>query len=682
MPALPSPVHPAWLPSEALRALGSRRVVVRGEGLLVETVAAETQNACARFGGVATFLPSAAENAEGTESAADIPAADLVFSLAPQREELGDEGFEIARTSGDVTTVHAAAPAGLLYGFFHVVRLGEAAFAADLPSGGVQKPALSRRMADHWDNVDVEPTMGQVERGYAGGSIFWEAGRLREDLSRVRSYARLLAACGINAVSVNNVNVHRTEAHLLTDRLGDVEKLAEVFRPYGIRVHLSVNFASPLVLGGLSTADPLDPAVRTWWAATTAEVYARIPDFGGYVVKADSEGQPGPFGYGRTHADGANTLADALAPFGGVVHWRAFVYNHRQDWRDRSTDRARAAHDHFAPLDGNFRENAILQVKHGPIDFQTREPISPVIAAMPTTRLAVELQATQEYTGQQKHVCYLAPMWSEVLGFAPWGENGDTVADVARGLVVVSNVGDDQFWTGHPLAQANLYAFGRLAWDPTADPAAILDEWIGLTFPTGAVDEDGQLPQLRESLHAMMDESWLTYEKYTAPLGVGFMVRPGQHYGPDVDGYEYTPWGTYHFADREGIGVDRTSATGTGYAAQYPKPWSETYEAVEQCPDELLLFFHHVPYRHQLHSGKSVIQHIYDTHFEGADLAAAIRDQWRRIADLPVVPEDVRHRMAERLDEQVRCAEEWRDQINTYFYRKSGIPDAHGRTIY
>ena len=480
MPALPSSVHPAWLPPEALRALGSRRVLVHGEGLLVETVAAEAQLACARYGGVATHLPAIDESAESAASAADAPDADLVLSLAPQRAELGDEGFTIARTSGGVTTVEAAKPAGLLYGFFHVVRLGEAAFADEVPSGGVHKPALSRRMADHWDNVDVEPTMGQVERGYAGGSIFWEAGRLREDLSRVRCYARLLAACGINAVSVNNVNVHRTEAHLLTDRLGDVEKLADVFRPYGIRVHLSVNFASPIALGGLSTADPLDPAVRAWWAATTAEVYARIPDFGGYVVKADSEGQPGPFRYSRTHADGANALADALAPFGGVVHWRAFVYNHRQDWRDRSTDRARAAHDHFAPLDGSFRENAILQVKHGPIDFQTREPVSPVIAAMPATRLAVELQATQEYTGQQKHVCYLAPMWREVLGFAPWGENGGTVADVARGarqdgggLVVVSNVGDDRFWTGHPLAQANLYAFGRLAWDPAADPAAL-----------------------------------------------------------------------------------------------------------------------------------------------------------------------------------------------------------------
>jgi alpha-glucuronidase len=283
-----------------------------------------------------------------------------------------------------VTVVRADEPAGLLYGLFHVVRLGESAFGADRPAEA-HRPALERRMLDHWDNVDVHPVMGQVERGYSGGSIFWRDGDLREDLSRVRAYARLLAACGVNAVTVNNVNVHATETRLLTDRLGDIATIAGLLRPYGIRVHLSVSFAAPVTVGGLPTADPLDEAVRRWWAATTRRVYETIPDFGGYVVTADSEGQPGPLTYGRSHADGANLLAEALAPHGGVVRWRAFVYNHRQDWRDRSTDRARAAFDHFAPLDGQFRDNAILQVKYGPMDFQTREPVSPVIAAMPCT---------------------------------------------------------------------------------------------------------------------------------------------------------------------------------------------------------------------------------------------------------------------------------------------------------
>jgi alpha-glucuronidase len=677
------PVHPAWLPPEACRAVGARHVLGCGAGPLAETVAGEAHSACTRFGGVATWLRGHADAGAAGESgrpdlvlvlgrSARLPAHLAAAVERCRADSLGAEGFSLGRSDG-VTVVLADEPAGLLYGFFHVVRLGETAFGADRPARA-HRPAMRLRMLDHWDNVDVHPVMGQVERGYAGGSIFWLAGRAHPDLARVRAYARLLAATGVNAVSVNNVNVHRTEAHLLTDRLGEVAALADVFRPYGIRVHLSVSFAAPMVLGGVATADPLDPGVRDWWEHTTSDVYGLIPDFGGYLVKADSEGQPGPFRYGRGHADGANLLAGALAPFGGVVHWRAFVYNHRQDWRDRSTDRARAAHDHFAPLDGQFRENVILQVKHGPLDFQPREPVSPVIAALPHTRLAVEFQVTQEYTGQQRHVCYLGPMWSEVLGFRPWGDDGPAVAQVAGELAAVSNVGDDPFWTGHPLAQANLYAFGRLAWDPGIDPAAILDEWISLTF---APDTTGEL---RATLHAMLDESWRTYEQYTAPLGVGFMVRPGHHYGPDVDGYEYTPWGTYHFADRDGVGVDRTAATGTGFAAQFPAPWSAVYESPERCPDELLLFFHHVSYDHVLHSGSTVIQHIYDTHFAGARRTHELRALWRRIAD--AVTEDVAARVAERLDEQVRCAEEWRDQVNAYFHRKSGVPDAHGRQLY
>nr|WP_312886961.1 alpha-glucuronidase [Actinocrinis puniceicyclus] len=688
-------VHDAWLPSESFRALGARRVLVRGGGTLVETVVREAEAACERHGGSvrhqahgdrapADSVPGDGGSGDGTPGDG---AFDLILALgraaAPswaaagiERDgTLGAEGYALARRGG-VTVVLADEPAGLLYGFFHVVRLGEAAFA-DAFAAQRHEPALRERMLDHWDNVDVHPVTRQVERGYSGGSIFWRDGVARGDHDRVRAYARLLAACGINAVAVNNVNVHATETRLLTDRLGDVAAIADLLRPYGIRVHLSVNFASPVALGGLPTADPLDEAVRSWWAETTRRVYASIPDFGGYVVKADSEGQPGPFGYGRSHAEGANLLAEALAPFGGTVHWRAFVYDHRQDWRDRSTDRARAAYDHFTPLDGLFRQNAVLQAKYGPMDFQAREPVSPVLAAMPATRLAVEFQATQEYTGQQWHVCYLGPLWSEVLGFRPWGPDGRTVAEVAAAsggaLVAVSNAGADRFWTGHPLAQANLYAFGRLAWDPRLDPIAVLDEWITLTFPgcSSAQSEAGE--RLRGTLHAMMDESWRTYEQYTAPLGVGFMVRPGHHYGPDVDGYEYTSWGTYHFADRDGLGVDRTRATGTGFTGQYPKPWSDTYESLDQCPDELLLFFHHVPYTHLLHNGSTVIQHIYDTHFSGVERVARMRLAWEQIEADGLVDRDLFARVRDRLDEQLRCAREWRDQINTYFHRKSGI---------
>ncbi|MEV4545268.1 alpha-glucuronidase [Micromonospora echinaurantiaca] len=701
-------VHPAWLPPEAFRALGARRTLVTGDGPLVETVYREVAQACASYGGGVRRSGSddggdPVDLVLALTSAGPLPAAaeEVAAGRRQRAGTLGAEGFLLARHC-DVTVVLAEQPAGLLYGLFQVVRLGESAFGAGHPPRS-HRPATRLRMLDHWDNVDVHPVMGQVERGYAGGSIFWRDG-VRRDLSRVRDYGRLLAAVGVNAVSVNNVNVHATEARLLTDRLDDVAAIADVLRPYGIRVHLSVTFAAPVLLGGLPTADPLDERVRTWWAGTTRRVYERIPDFGGYVVKADSEGQPGPFSYGRSHADGANLLADALAPFSGVVHWRAFVYNHRQDWRDRTTDRARAAFDHFAPLDGRFRDNVILQVKHGPMDFQPREPVSPVIAAMPATRLAVEFQVTQEYTGQQRHVCYLGPWWSEVLRFGPWGDGGPTVAAVATGardggspgggLVAVSNVGDDPYWTGHPLAQANLYAFGRLAWDPGLDPVAVLDEWIDLTFPppaaASATATAGSGPSetggagdhdlVRRTLHEIMDYSWRSYERYTAPLGVGFMVRPGTHYGPDVDGYEYTPWGTYHFADRDGVGVDRTRATGTGFTGQYPPPWSEVYESLDRCPDELLLFFHHVPYGHVLRSGTTVIQHIYDTHFAGVTEVAAIRRRWERLAAL--LDPALHARVAERLDEQLRCAEEWRDQVNTYFFRKSGVPDVHGRRIH
>jgi alpha-glucuronidase len=636
-------VNAAWLPPRALRHLENRRAVVRSSGIVAETVVEEIAAAGGRV----------VHKGTGTDP------ADLHLESG---YGVGEQ-FSLQRRDG-VTYVRAGDGNGLLYGFFEVVRRGEAVFGADFPPEE-HRPAMRRRMLDHWDNVDVHPVMGQVERGYSGGSIFWDAGRLTDDLDRVSAYARLIAATGINAVSVNNVNVSATAARLLTDRLDDVAALADRFRRYGIRTHLSVSFASPVLLGGLPTADPLDPDVRTWWADAAARVYARIPDFGGFVVKADSEGQPGPFRYGRDHADGANVLADALAPHGGVVHWRAFVYNHRQDWRDRSTDRARAAYDHFAPLDGRFRDNAVVQVKYGPIDFQPREPVSPVILAMPNTALAVEFQVTQEYTGQQRHACYLGPQWSGLLAW-------DRVAEVAAagdGIVAVSNVGADPYWTGHPLAQANLYAFGRLAWNPRLDPAAILDEWTDLTFG----------PHLREPLHDILDHSWRAYESYTAPLGVGFMVRPGHHYGPDVDGYEYTPWGTYHFADRDGVGVDRTRATGTGFTGQYPPPWRDVYEHVDTCPDELLLFFHHVPYGHVLHDGRTVVQYIYDTHFAGAAEAERMRDRW---GGVELTDADLHARVSALLDEQVRSAAEWRDQVNTYFFRKSGVPDAHGRRIH
>jgi alpha-glucuronidase len=540
------------------------------------------------------------------------------------------------------------------------------------------RTASRLRMVSHWDNLD-----GTVERGYAGNSIFFAGGQVTSDLRRVRDYARLLASVGVNAVCVNNVNVTAEAAQLLTRaHLPRLARLAGVFRDYGIRLFLSVGFDSPVVISGLRSADPLDPLVGSWWRRQAAEVYEWIPDLGGFMVKADSESRPGPSGYGRSQADGANVLAAALRPFGGVVVWRAFVYDCWQDWRDRSTDRARACYDTFMPLDGAFDENVIVATKLGPVDFQVREPPSPLLTALRQTSQAVEVQITQEYTGQQKDLCFLLPQWHQVMCATTDIDGRETtLAGIVSGretgrpyggITGVANVGDDPSWTGHVLAQANLYAFGRMAWDPGIDPRTVAAEWAAQTF--------GPCQPAVSLVTEMLLDSWRIYESYTAPLGVGWMVTPGTHYGPSIDGYEYSRWGTYHYADRDGIGVDRTTATGTGFTAQYSPDQAALYENVASCPDELLLFFHHVPYHHRLKSGKTVIQHIYDAHFEGAEGAQRLLDTWLSLAGSidPVRFSQVRG----RLERQVANATEWRDVVNSYFFRKSGIPDELGRKIF
>ncbi|MCI2237253.1 hypothetical protein MN205_01920 [Kineococcus sp. TRM81007] len=674
-----------WLPARGAARLATARTTVLGDDPVTATLREDLQVLAAHAGApgaadgsrrlLVGALPELSEQALGPALAGALESADVPAG----------EGFAVLARDGEVLLT-AARPAGLRHGLGWLTRR----FAGGWPDTDVthvEEPRVDLRVLDHWDNMTDGP-MGVVERGYAGDSIFFADGRVRTgaaDLARVRDYARLISSIGVNAVCLNNVNVHATEAHLLDEHLGDVARLAAVLDAHGVRTLLSVDFSAPISLGGLDTADPLDERVAAWWAETTKRVATTLPGFGGYVVKADSENRPGPHTYGRTHADGANVLAAALAPFEALVLWRCFVYDCHQDWRDRSTDRARAAHDHFAGLDGEFAPNAVLQVKNGPMDFQVREPVSPLLGALPRTGVAVEFQITQEYTGQQKHLCHLGTQWSEVLRFdlnAHGGGEPLRVADVATrsrrqggsptGIVGVANVGTDTNWTGHALAQANLYAFGRLAWNPELDPRDVLDEWVEQTFelPSGLAGE----------LVELMARSWSVYESYTAPLGVGWMVRPGHHYGPDIDGYEYTPWGTYHFADRDGIGVDRTAATGTGYAAQYPAGWARVYEDVTTCPDELLLFFHHVPYGHVLRSGTTVVQHVYDTHFAGVEAVEGFAATWQRIA--AHVPGTVSRNVTERFGEQLRSAREWRDQVNTYFFRKSGVPDATGRRIH
>ena len=432
---------------------------------------------------------------------------------------------------------------------------------------------------------------GSIERGYAGRSIFTKTGN-HDRPGRVEDYTRLMASVGLNGIVLNNVNVHSRETRLITrELLPDVAKLADLFRKYGVKVFLSINYSSPIELGGLNTADPLDGRVQSWWREKAAEIYEYIPDFGGFLVKADSEFRPGPFTYGRNHAEGANMLAAALKPYGGLVIWRCFVYNCRQDWRDRATDRANAAYDNFMPLDGRFDDNVILQVKNGPMDFQVREPVSPLIGGLKKTNFMLELQVTQEYTGQQRHICYLAPMWKDVLEFDTYSNgSGSTAArllsdppeGMLTGMAGVSNIGDDMNWTGHDLAQANLYCFGRLAWNPQLTAEEIAGEWVMQTF--------GSDPAVVDTITGMLLDSYHIYESYTSPLGIGWMVNPGHHYGPNVDGYEYSAWGTYHRADHKGLGIDRSVAAGTGFAGRYLPPNSTMFENVETCPEELLLF--------------------------------------------------------------------------------------------
>lgn len=537
-------------------------------------------------------------------------------------------------------------------------------------------PTMPLRMMNHWDDMN-----GSIERGYSGHSFFYEDYEILYN-DRTEMYARLMASIGVNAIVINNVNVHEKETYLITDvYLDKVKKYAELFARYGMKLFLSVNFAAPMELGNLPVSDPLDSDVAAWWQKAVKHVYEVIPEFGGFLVKADSEGRPGPFTYGRTHADGANMLAKVLAPYGGIVVWRCFVYNCGQDWRDKKTDRARAAYDHFMELDGTFDDNVILQIKNGPMDFQVREPVSPLFGGLKKTNMMLEVQIAQEYTGQQIDLCYLIPMWKEILAFDTYGNGeGTTVEQVVSGrsygqsvcgMAGVINTGDDENWTGNELAAANLYGFGRLAMEASLTAEEIAEEWSRLTLADSREVTDIVVP--------MLCGSWATYEKYNAPLGIGWMVTPHYHYGPDVDGYEYDRWGTYHRADLYGIGVDRTE-DGTGYVSQYKEPWRSIYADRETCPEELLLFFHHVPYTYVLKSGKTLIQHIYDTHFEGVEEVEAMQEKWKALKGL--VSDRVFACVSERFERQLVNAREWRDRVNTYFLRKCGIPDEKGRTIY
>ena len=578
----------------------------------------------------------------------------------------------------DGLAIDSKSGAGILYGVFDILR--SIACGKDVStvysSGKTVRPSNPLRMLNHWDNMS-----GDIERGYSGNSFFFE----NDDIvinERTEDYARLIASVGINGVVINNVNVKNAASYLITDRFFDkVAKLGEIFAGYGIRLFLSLNYASTIEIGGLDSADPLDEKVIAWWKTKMAEIFEKVPTLGGFLVKADSEGRPGPFTYGRTQADGANMLADIVKEHGGIIIWRCFVYNCQQDWRDRKTDRARAGYDSFMPMDGDYHDNVILQIKNGPMDFQIREPISPLLGGLRKTNQMLEVQIAQEYTGHQIDLCYLIPEFKEILGFRTYcSETNDTVADIISGetfgskfsgIAAVTNTGNDFNWTGNYLAGANLFGFGRLAFDTDLSSEQIAEEFVRMT-----ISRDDAI--VKEIVSILLPSREI-YERYTSPLGIGWMVQPGVHYGCSVDGYEYDRWGTYHRADHLGIGVDR-SDKGTGYAMQYNEPNASVYNDPEKCPDELVLFFHHLPYTHKLHSGKTVIQHIYDTHFEGYEEAQDLAKKWNLLKGR--IDDEIFENVSERFTRQLSNAREWCDQVNSYFFRKSGIPDEKGRQIW
>jgi alpha-glucuronidase len=585
---------------------------------------------------------------------------------------LNDEGF-IIKNAGDNIIITGKSDIGVLYGVFHFLRLLQMnTHLAHLDV--TENPAIKLRMLNHWDNPSQDPGKSTVGATHAGNSIFkWYD--LPNIDPRYIDYARMLASVGTNGTVLNDVNTAKNGMEgwkLLTpEYLPKMKALAGVFRQYGIKLYISVNFFSPVLIANLDTADPLNSKVITWWNNKAAEIYSEIPDLGGFLVKADSEGEPGPMKYNRTHADGANLLANALLPFGGTVLWRAFVYGHNQ------TDRARQAYDIFKPLDGAFSQNALLQIKNGPLDFQVREPVSPLFGAMPQTGQMLELQITQEYTGQNKHVCYLVPQWKEILDFDTYAMGkrstikkiigGRSNGTGPSGISAVSNIGQQQNWTGHLLAQANAYGFGRLAWNPDLSSEQITKEWIYQTF--------GHNPRVHKVISEILLTSWKSYEDYTSPLGVGMMCNKG-----GKRGHFFPAPATrtkYHMGDKGGVGYDRTTATGSGYINQYFPPKSSQYENIKTCPDELLLFLHHVKYTHKLKSGKTVIQHIYDSHYDGVEQVIGYKEKWLSLQGF-IDSQRFEHVLS-KLEEQIQYAEEWRDSINGYFYELSNIPDQMNR---
>lgn len=671
----------AWLrfPRKQSRPPLPTRVETTGRGVVSQAAAQELQNDLeALYGADAVQSLS---DARGKIVLGTVDEINRKYPGLLASATVGADAYVLRRAQyqgADLLAIAGGSERGEIYGAFALLRrLTTGTDVAHLDER--DEPAYPIRWVDEWDNFD-----GSIERGYAGRSIFFDAGRVRNEMGPMREYARLLASVGINAVNLNNVN--NAGPALEDGMIAELARVADTMRPWGIRIAISVDIASPQKVGGLSTFDPLDAGVQKFWTEKIDAIYKAIPDFAGLTVKADSEGQPGPASYGRTPVEAANMLAEALRPHGGVVLYRAFVYDHHLDWRNRRADRARAAWDIFHPLDGKFADNVIVQTKEGPIDFQAREPVSPLFAGLEHTASAVELQITQEYTGQQRHMVYLAPMWKWVLDFDLLKSTStctrvrDVLAGSGRrpgagGMVGVANVGQDH-WLSSPMALANLYAFGRLAWNPALDAGDLGREWSRQTFATGKEGAFGR--QQEDVVVDMLQRSWPAYENYTGPLGLQTLTDvTGSHYGPNIESSERNGWGQWHDADAGGVGKDRSVATGSGFAGQYPPALAALYESAQTTPDNLVLFFHHLAYTQRLHSGKTVIQSIYDSHYEGAAEAASFVAEWEQLEGHvePVLWREI----LGRLQYQAGHAIVWRDAVTQYFAKLSGIADEKGR---
>ena len=577
--------------------------------------------------------------------------------------DLKNDGF-IIRDLPEGRTIMAKTETGAMYGVYALQRLertGKAEGKLDIR----EEPSYERRILNHWDNLD-----NTVERGYAGWSI-WHWGE-EIPVERIKEYARLNASIGINGSVLNNVNA--TPEMLRRDYLERVAGIADIMRPYGIHVYLSVNFSSPAALGGLETSDPLVPEVREWWAKKVAEIYSLIPDFGGFLVKANSEGLPGPQDFGRTHADGANMLADALAPYDGIVMWRAFVYS------PKSPDRANQASEEFKPLDGQFKDNVLVQIKNGPVDFQPREPFSPLFGQMPQTQLMPEFQITQEYLGFSNHLVYLVPLFKECLDSDTYSEGeGSTIADITTGktypdiykttaIAGVANIGRDENWCGHYFAQSSWYGFGRMAWDVNLTSEEIAEEWIMQTFTSEQEFVEPVLDMMMTSREAAVD--------YMMPLGFHHIFAWTHHYGPepwcDIPGAR-ADWMPkyYHKADTEGVGFDRTR-TGSGNVDHYHEPLASMYNSLETCPEELLLWFHHVPWNYRMSSGRTFWDEMCHRYDRGVKKVREYQQVWENAK--PYVDLKRWEAVREKLEIQESDARWWRDACVQYFGEFSGMP--------